>query len=270
MHVHSVSLKGRREQNEDKHNIILNGNNKDPNLAKVNFFGVYDGHGGKSISKCLSKCISGYFMDKRVQYPLSESYVKSTYDHVQNTFRTKYKKIASYCGSTCLIAIHYKKDNNEYVNVLNTGDSRCVLCRDNLAIALTKDHKPNWPEEKNRIEKLNGVIKFDGEDYRIKDLSVSRAFGDIDAEPYVTHLPDIYTYKLNNTDKFLILACDGLWDVLSNQDVVNFILTHAYDDITHKRIATPDNIAKKLAEYAILKKGTGDNVSILIVFFKDK
>src|SRR5436305_1930508 len=79
------------------------------------------------------------------------------------------------------------KDGKYYINVINTGDSRCIICRDNLGIPLSKDHKPNWPEERYRIQQLGGKIYYDGDDYRIKDLSVSRAFGDIDAEPYVTY-----------------------------------------------------------------------------------
>ena len=50
-----------------------------------------------------------------------------------------------------------------------------MLCRDNFAIPLTKDHKPDFPEEKARIQALGGEIKFDGADYRIRDLSVSKA-----------------------------------------------------------------------------------------------
>ena len=71
---------------------------------------------------------------------------------------------------------------------------------------------------------MNGKIQFDGHDWRIKDLSLSRAFGDLDASPFVTHEPEIYKYKLSSKDKFMVLACDGLWDVLSNQEVVNFVL----------------------------------------------
>lgn len=265
MNVHSVSLKGRREQNEDKHTIILNCNGKNKDIKNINFFGVYDGHGGKHISKCLSKNLPTFFTDKRVAYPLKKQYVDAVYQHVQNTLRKSHTDIASSCGSTCLVAVYFKHENNNYLNVLNTGDSRCILCRDNIASALTKDHKPNWPEERTRIEALGGKIYRDGLDYRIKDLSVSRAFGDLDAEPYVTNMPDTYVYKIEKNDRFFVLACDGLWDVLSNQDVANFILTNCYDSTTNQRINKNINIARKLAEYAILR-GTGDNVTIIVVF----
>ena len=97
-------------------------------------------------------------------------------------------------------------------------------------------------------------------DWRIKNLSLSRAFGDIECTPYVTHLPQIYCRKLSKGDKFLILACDGLWDVLSNQDAVDFILD--LENIEYK-----GNYAKALAEYA-LDKGSMDNITVIIYYFK--
>lgn len=267
MNIHSVSLKGRRDSNEDKHTIILNENNKDQNMLPINFFGVYDGHGGKFVSKYLSDNLPKSFLNKQVVYPLTRKFITDVYESTQNQLKTEHQENALNCGSTCLVVIYYKykKDNHHYINVINTGDSRCIICRDNIAIALTKDHKPNWPEERHRIQALGGNIYFDGEDYRIKDLSVSRAIGDIKAGPYVTHMPDIFRYRLEKNDKFLVMACDGLWDKLSNQDVVNFILHECYDNTTNNRINKNINIAKKLGEYAIYK-GSNDNITIIIIF----
>jgi protein phosphatase 1L len=265
MNVHSVSLKGKRDQNEDKHDVVLNSDNRDSNKKNINFFGVYDGHGGKEVSSYMHNNISKYFMDKRISYPLSKNNVNSIYDNIQTSL-LKYK-YSSYSGTTCLVVAHFKYNNFNYLNVINIGDSRCVLCRGNFAMPLTNDHKPNWPEERHRIEQLGGKIVYDGFDWRIKDLSVSRSFGDVDATPYLSHKPDIYRYKLDKNDKFFVLACDGLWDVLSNSDVVNFILLNCFDETTKSRINKNENIAKKLAEYA-LKKGSTDNITIVVVFFK--
>jgi serine/threonine protein phosphatase PrpC len=266
MNIHAVSLKGRRDENEDKHNYIINKNGKNKNFAKVNFLGVYDGHGGKFVSKFLSKFLPDKFVHKSITYPVSPEYINTTYETLNNILFTKYEKEATNCGATCLVVLHYKniQEKINYMHVLNTGDSRAVLCKNNIAITLTKDHKPNWPEEKARIEKLNGKIYYDGDDYRIKDLSVSRAFGDKSAHPFVICTPDIMTYKLDNTDKFIVLACDGLWDVLSCQEVVNFILIECYEN-ADKRIKKEINIAKKLGEYAI-QKGSSDNITILVGF----
>ena len=263
MNVHSVSIKGKREQNEDKHKIILNGTNKNNNIKDVNMFCVFDGHGGKDISKYMYDNIEPYFMGKNVEYPLRKKYIIDVLDKLQTNLR-KYDK-AYRAGTTSLIAINFKYNGSNYINIINSGDSRCVLCRDNFAMPLTKDHKPHWPEERRRIEKLGGKIVFDGYDWRIRDLSVSRAFGDLDSNPYVTHRPDIFRYKLDKNDKFVVLACDGLWDVLSNDDVVNFVLDVCYDDTFTTRINKNINVAKKLSDYA-LKKGSTDNITIIVVF----
>lgn len=264
MNVYTISLKGIRPQNEDNHEVILNLDNNDNKLNNINLFAVFDGHGGKFVSNYLKNNLPKFFTDKRVKYPLSKKYLINVYDHLQTSLKNHNFSYSS--GSTGLVAIQFKHNNDNYLNVINNGDSRCILCRDNFAMPLTKDHKPNWPEEHHRITQLGGKIVKDGPDYRIQDLSVSRAFGDIDATPYVTHRPDLFTYKLDKRDKFIVLACDGLYDVLVNQDIVNFILLNCYDSELKTRINKDTNIAKKLAEYA-LKRGSGDNVSVIVVFF---
>lgn len=264
MNIYSVSLKGLRDQNEDNHVSVINVDNKNKSIKDVNLFCIFDGHGGKAVSLYLKDNLPKFLLDTRVEYPLSKKYVINLYDHIQNNLIEQ--KIANYCGSTALVVIYFKKNNESYLNVINTGDSRCILCRDNFAMPLTKDHKPNWPEESHRIKALGEKPKFDGHDWRIKDLSVSRSFGDIDATPYLTHRPDIFRYKLDKCDKFIVLGCDGLYDVNGNQDIVNFILLNCYDSTTKKRINKDLNIAKKLGEYAI-QRGSTDNVSMIVIFF---
>jgi serine/threonine protein phosphatase PrpC len=268
MDVYSASLKGIRDQNEDKHCVILNNDKKDNKIAPVNLYSVFDGHGGRYVSSFLANNIPHIFTHKQVTYPLNKGFVCKVFDHLQNILRTKHHNHSHHCGSTALIAIQFKKDDSDYINILNLGDSRGILCRDNIGIPLTKDHKPHWPEEKKRITQLGGNIKMDRDgEWRIQDLSVSRAMGDLDSEKYVSHTPDIFRYKIEKNDKFMVLACDGLWDVLSNQDVINFILDVSYDENLLYRKNKHINVAKLLAEHAI-KSGSGDNVSILVIFFK--
>ena len=264
MNVHIYSLKGLRKQNEDTHVVILNGDGKNKKLKNINLFTVFDGHGGKEVSEHLKKIYPKYFINPKVQYPLSKEYVVSAYNSLQNDI--KEKPFSRHTGSTALSVMHFKHNNENYLNILNTGDSRCILCRDNFAMPLTKDHKPNWPEEYYRITELGGKIEFDQYDWRIKDLSVSRAFGDVDATPYVTHLPDLFKYRLDKSDKFIIICCDGMLETLSNADAVNFVLLNCYSKDTKERINKNVNIAQKLAQYAF-KKGSGDNISIIVVFF---
>lgn len=269
--IHKCSLKGKRAQNEDKHDYILNLEesypNYDKNKAKINYYAVYDGHGGKGVANYLHQHLPNFFMDKRVEYPLKKNFVKKVYNYWQDELRNKYTEMATNAGSTCCVVIQYKENDSEYLNILNTGDSRAIICKNNMGIPLTLDHKPNFPEEKSRITSLGGEIYWDGADFRIGSLSVSRAFGDLPEEPFVTCIPDIFRYKLTKDDKFIVVACDGLYDVMSSQDVVNFILENCYDMKTNQRINKNINIAKKLAEHAIINKESTDNVSIVIVFF---
>jgi serine/threonine protein phosphatase PrpC len=264
--VYFASLKGARPTNEDEHAIILNLNGNNQELQKVDILCVFDGHGSGLVSKFIKENLPKFFVDKRVVYPLSKRYVVDVYDHIQKELGKH--NFAKYSGSTCVIAIHFKLGNEHYLNVINTGDSRCVLCRDGFAIALTKDHRPSQFEEYHRITALGGKIKFDGVDWRINDLSVSRAIGDMDSAPYVTHRPDVFRYKLDKSDRFVICFCDGIWESLNNDDVINFVLMNCYDSTMTKRINKNVNVAKKLAEHAI-KKGSGDNCSVIIVFFDD-
>jgi len=272
MSVYIASKKGHRPRNEDSHNYILNISGKDNNMAKANFYGLYDGHGdphtqgGKVISQYLADHIFKYFMHKKVTHPLSSRYISNVFNHVQKDIQEKHPIISRTCGSTCLLVIqhHAGANNHECLTIINTGDSRGVLCRDNTAHPITKDHKPCWPEERSRIEKMGGIIQHDGYDWRIKDLSVSRSFGDVDAKPFVTQTPDIFKLKLSKKDRFIILACDGLWDVMTNQDAVNYVIDNCFDSMG-QQINQNINIAKKLAELA-LQKGSGDNVTVIVVF----
>ena len=264
---YSISLKGCRENNEDKHCVIINSDNRNKSLAPINFFAVFDGHGGKFVSQYLFDHMPRNFLDKIDKFPYSREYIKSVFSDTQSNLKNLYKNESSQCGSTCLILIGYKSGCDEYINIFNVGDSRCILCHNNIAVPLTKDHKPMFPEEKRRLEKLGGKIYFDGSDYRIKELSVSRSFGDLDSEPFLTADPDIFRYKIDKSDKFIVLGCDGLYDCLSDTDIVNYILNECYDQ-DFKRRNNDDKIAKKLAELAI-KKGSMDNITVIIIFFQN-
>ena len=265
---YSHSLQGKRDSNEDQHSIILNLNKNNKEMNDINFFGVYDGHGGKLVSKYLKENLPIFFVKKfkkniYLNQEKFSQYINDVYNLVQNNLKNNHPRAANYCGSTACIIIQCidHKENESFLWIINVGDSRAVLLNENgIAIPLSKDHKPNSPEERVRIKNLGGKIVYDGVDWRIKNLSLSRAFGDIECTPYVTHLPQIYCRKLSKGDKFLILACDGLWDVLSNQDAVDFILD--LENVEYK-----GNYAKALAEHA-LEKGSMDNITVIIYYFE--
>jgi serine/threonine protein phosphatase PrpC len=262
------SLKGKRPTNEDAHNII--------NGQYLDYYAIYDGHGGPFVSKFLAKILPNFFIpnakqtvkkekekEKEKEIIITKNYVYKVFDAAQIFLKKNFLNKTLTCGATCLILLYHKNLNRHYITTINTGDSRCILCRNNIATVLTKDHKPNWPDEKKRIEELGGNIYKDGPDYRVNGLSVSRSFGDFDSS-YISCKPDIIKYTLNKNDKFIILCCDGLIESVDSQEAVNFVLNLCYDS-KGNRINKNLNVSKHLAEYAI-KKGSNDNVSIIVIF----
>jgi protein phosphatase 1L len=265
MKIQSYSLQGRRSSNEDQHIHIININNQNQNINPINFIGVFDGHGGKTVSKYLKKNLPKYFLSKFDKDIYGHSkratkYFSLIFNKIEQKLEQDHPRACKYCGSTALCAINYIHNGIPMLWIVNVGDSRGILCKkNNKVIQLSEDHKPNSTQERNRIRKLGGKIYYDGYDWRIKDLSLSRAVGDVEAKPYVTHLPQIYRYKLSKKDKFAIFACDGLWDVMSNKKAAEFVLNQQNKNYK-------GNIAKSLAEHAI-KIGSYDNVSVVILFF---
>jgi Serine/threonine protein phosphatase len=211
----------------------------------------------------------------------------------------------SYQGSTAVaVKLHKMASSNNTVFIsANVGDSRAVLCRAGRAIELTKDHKPNDPEERRRIEGLGGKVEWFGrvDDkglplerdrarggfsgvYRInRNLSLSRAIGDRSELPYVCSTVDISCIDLDQErDSFIILATDGLWDVFdSSQEVINvcqqimdktFRKTalmqhqHAQNKMSSERLEkTRNKVSKQLVREA-LKRGSLDNITVIIIW----
>ena len=285
---HKTSQQGRRESNEDVESFFLNmskdGYPLDDHYAPVDFFIVCDGHGGDSVAKYVAPHLQKMLTKRSLIYPLTRSYINKIYDSVQERLIQHPKKIANMCGCTALVTIRYlDKYQRECVQVINLGDCRAVLSKDGLAIPLSKDHKPFWSDEKYRIDLVNAEynknrrIHYEAGDWRIGDLSVSRSFGDLDNTPYVTHRPESFIYMLDKNSDFIIMACDGLWDVIQNHEAINFVRDHLknnnieYYDIPDRypsdEVINTNCIARKLTSYAFAR-GSSDNVSIIIIVFK--
>ena len=268
--IHSISLLGKRDKNEDELDIINNLNNKNIDYHNCLYLSIFDGHGGDKISKYLKNNLSKYLINNNIEsFNISKDYSKyiiKIYEKIQKELINNNVK-ANTMGSTSLTSLIYQKNNINYLKIINLGDCRAILCNKyNIGIQLSIDHKPDKPNELLRIKKIGGIIEYSkNDDPRISGLSVSRCFGDLDCN-YISQIPDIYDYKLKN-DKFIVMACDGLWDVLSNQDVVDFIIKELWNikDIKDYINKSEKNIANKLGEYAI-SKGSMDNISVIIIF----
>lgn len=116
-------------------------------------------------------------------------------------------------GSTAVVALL----TPDHIVVANCGDSRAVLCRGGIAIPLSLDHKPDRSDELARVEAAGGRVIFVNGARVEGILAMSRAIGDKYLKPYVTSEPEITFTKREPEDECLILASDGLWDVLSSE-----------------------------------------------------
>mmetsp|Transcript_32128 Transcript_32128/g.35971 ORF Transcript_32128/g.35971 Transcript_32128/m.35971 type:complete len:453 (-) Transcript_32128:167-1525(-) len=188
----------------------------------------------------------------------------------------------SFQGSTCCcVWFHEVRDDNESstrrtIVAANVGDSRAVLCRNNKAWDLSRDHKPNDPTEKARIEGLGGSVIWCGETdelgkpiedrgiFRVNgNLALSRAIGDRSERPHVTAEPEIISVPIEEGDQFVIIATDGLWDVMDSGDAVNHVKFLLDAGISRGKVAT------QMAVEA-LRRGTYDNVTVVIIWMDPK
>jgi protein phosphatase 1L len=154
----------------------------------------------------------------------------------------------------------------------NIGDSRAVLCRNDTAWELTRDHKPNDPTEQARIESSGGKVVWCGDVdkegepilergiYRVNgNLALSRAIGDRSERPHVTADPEIIAIPVQEEDEFIILASDGLWDVLESNEAVDLVQRLIQQGLPRDQVAT------WIVEESI-RRGTYDNVTVVIIW----
>ncbi|CAM8962148.1 unnamed protein product [Rhodiola kirilowii] len=193
------------------------------------FFGVFDGHGCSHVAtRCKARMhdivkseLEKANMDEQSwkdalgrSFSLMDAEAQKSSGVASNSCRCELQMPqCDAVGSTAVVAIV----SPEKIVVSNCGDSRAVLCRNGVAIPLSSDHKPDRPDELERIERAGGrVIYWDGPRV-LGVLAMSRAIGDNYLKPYVIPDPEVNIMDRDDEDECLILASDGLWDVVSNE-----------------------------------------------------
>jgi serine/threonine protein phosphatase PrpC len=255
--IYYCSLKGERDTNEDVIHV-----KKSKKTGEI-LGAIYDGHGGDFVSSYLGKHLLKSLTHTRDSTSIQEKLYKIQSDLVRN-----HHKKASECGSTVLVCRISPKGNE--LQVVNLGDSRAIVIQKaSKPRVLTQDHKPENPDERLRITQEGHKVYWDKQDevYRVDGYSVSRGLGDLTARG-LSREGDIRIHKLNDDAKYVVLACDGVWDVLTSQDVSTFIKEASKKQV--KNNGTPiesgknkNNLAFLLAKHA-LQQGSMDNTSILI------
>ena len=225
----------------------------------VAFYGVFDGHGGRAMAEFLrdnlmKNVVENDHFISNPELALKEAFYRTDEDF----YATAGPSDTS--GSTGLAACVI----GGKLYIANAGDCRAVLSRKGKAIDLSIDQKPSSQSEMERIKNAGGFVE-DG--YVNGLLGVSRAFGDWHIEGLkgrggksgpLTVDPEIEKTRLTEEDEFLILACDGLWDVFSSQNAVDMARASL------RQHNDPTNTARELASEA-LRRHSSDNVSVVIV-----
>ncbi|XP_014496129.1 protein phosphatase 2C 37 isoform X2 [Vigna radiata var. radiata] len=198
-------------------------------LEGFHYFAVFDGHGCSHVATMckerLHEIVNEEILDgdESIQWGsvmhngfarMDEEVFRRSQGN--QTFNCRCELQTPHCdavGSTAIIAIL----TPDKIVVSNCGDSRAVLCRAGVAIPLSSDHKPDRPDELLRVESKGGrVIYWDGARV-LGVLAMSRAIGDYYLKPFVISEPEVTVMERSDADECLILASDGLWDVVSNE-----------------------------------------------------
>uniref|UniRef100_A0A061SFA0 Protein kinase and pp2c-like domain-containing n=1 Tax=Tetraselmis sp. GSL018 TaxID=582737 RepID=A0A061SFA0_9CHLO len=160
-------------------------------------------------------------------------------------------------GCTALAALIFPGE----ICIANAGDCRAVLCRAGKAVQVTRDHTLADDEERQRVAAAGGRVSWKVDGWRVGPaaIQVSRSIGDHDLRDQgLTPEPEVSNLQITDADEFLVVASDGLFDVLNNDEVVGLV---------HDTVKDPKMCGQRLATEA-LTRGSNDNVTVGVVFLK--
>ena len=278
---------GIEKPNQDNYFIFKNLNN-DKNIL---YMGICDGHGiyGKEVSSFISQnlpkklnenIIKSKININKENISLISKIIKNVFIDINKSLILNKNIDTSKSGSTCCSIILSQKK----IISINLGDSRCILGKyipiKNIwsFINISRDHKPQEKDEKERIIKEGGKISKEKDDFgnfkgitRIwfKDggnigLALTRSFGDeIMSKVGIICEPEIKEFFLEKNDKFIIIGSDGLWEYISNQECVNFVKEfYLKNDIK----GAINFLYKEASKRWILQQDIIDDISIILIF----
>lgn len=227
------------------------------------YYAVFDGHGGDAVSLFLQANLKNAVRAHLAAGATVEQALFKGFDDVAAALPAE---TSVHTGSTALVMVRNKKR----VWVANAGDCRAVLKRFDktryTAVAITTDHKPNLPSERDRIEHSGGFVMQDPfGTWRVAgNLAVSRSFGDAYLHPFVTWVPEVFTFPTDPDMRAVFLASDGVWDTVQNQevaiistDVINKHMQYNPQQVLNSIASTIGRVARA--------KGSGDNITVLMV-----
>ncbi|KAK2910999.1 hypothetical protein QQF64_026605 [Cirrhinus molitorella] len=262
--THSCSvhaIRNTRRKMEDRH-IILKEFNQLLGLqdgVDREYYAVFDGHGGVDAATYAATHLHIILSQQEALKSDAAAAFKSTFKQTDDMFKTKAKRERLRSGSTG-VAVLLTSDR---LTVSWLGDSQAMLVRQGEPVTLMDPHKPEREDEKKRIEDLGGCIAFMG-CWRVNGTyAVSRAIGDFDQKPYVSNEADCSSIHLNGHEDYVLLACDGFFDVVRPGDVPGLV-----QEALRETGGSADDVAQSLVAHA-KAAGSSDNITVLLVFLKD-
>lgn len=248
---------------EDSHTHILSLPD-DPGTA---FFAVYDGHGGAKIAEYAGKHLHKYIINR------NEYKEGNIADAMRQGFleldevMLEEESLKNEPSGTTAVTVIIKGDKLYCGNV---GDSRAVASVNGKAEPLSRDHKPSNQEEYDRITAAGGWVDCN----RVNgNLALSRALGDFvfkrnseksPEEQIVTAYPDVEERTLSPDWEFIVLACDGIWDVMSNKEVISYVRENIANGVEPEEIC--ENLMMRCLAPDCQMAGLGcDNMTVVIV-----
>ncbi|MCE5166004.1 hypothetical protein HAX54_013933 [Datura stramonium] len=282
-----ISMIGRRRVMED----AITAGVKLPDNG-FEFFAAYDGHGGSRVSHACRDRLH-YILEKEILDAKRkannnndndndndndnnsgnsvdwERVMVKCFSNMDDEVRREgngvggYEEVVERTAGSAAVAVIV---GMEEVVVANCGDCRAILCNRGVTIPLSSDHKPDRPDEKKRIESAGGkILNWNGS--RVQGvLATSRSIGDHGLKPFVIPEPEVTVYRRNEFDEFLVIATNGLWDVVSNEATCELV-RKCLDGQIRGRFPGRDSVADAAAfliELAIAK-GSKDNISVIVV-----
>ncbi|KAK2184010.1 hypothetical protein NP493_286g01045 [Ridgeia piscesae] len=263
---------GEREEMQDAHVVLDTFLSPDTESQLCcSYYAVFDGHGGTRASKHAAEHLHRNLKERlpkdasRIEADIKKCFI-DVFKKTDEEFLKLAKKNKPVWkdGSTAVAVLAI----NSTLYIANLGDSKAVLCRFDAAgkmampIPLTKDHNATLYDERKRIQKAGGKV-IDGRVMGV--LEVSRSIGD---GPYKKHgvscIPDIKRCQLTENDRYVLIACDGLWKAFDNRTAIEFINKVLNDPKIEKMAEKYEAACSRLASEAV-RKLSADNVTVMLV-----
>ncbi|XP_069365662.1 uncharacterized protein [Maniola hyperantus] len=225
----------------------------------TSFYAVYDGHAGSAAATYCAAHLHQYLVEsphfaRDLRQATHDAYLRTDAEFI----RKSNQKRASGGSTAVSVAVRGRR-----LVAAWAGDSLALLAKRMRLMQLVNPHKPDRPDEKERIESTGGTVMFWGT-WRVNgQLAVSRAIGDVQYKPYVTARPEIVVVELDGDEDFVVVGCDGLWDVLSEDAVALSVYKQLCNDRDDLK-AVPKNLVRQAK-----RAGSEDNISVIVVFLKD-